>query len=159
MLGLFRVFVRHIKAHMVDGMDLHLVVDSSCNDVTRCQRQTRIVFLHKLLSVRQTKYTSVSAHRLGDEVRRMGLLGIVEAGRMELNKLHILDHTFGAMNHRNAVTGGYLGIRCRGIDCTCSTGCHQRHTTQIRVYLLRLGIEDIRTIALDIRCVVSNAHT
>ena len=49
--GLFRIFVRHIQAYMIDRMDLHLVVDGTSHDITRCETQTRIVFLHELLAI------------------------------------------------------------------------------------------------------------
>ena len=80
----------------------------------------------------------------------MGLSRVEQTRRVELDELHILHRTLGTIDHRNAVTGRNLGVgRCR-IDSACSTGCHERDTAQVGVYLLRLGVEDIRTVALDI---------
>ena len=77
-LGLLRVLVGHIQTDMVDRVNLHLIINRARNDVARCERQTRVVFLHELLAVRQAQNTSVAAHGLGDQIRRMGLRGVEE---------------------------------------------------------------------------------
>ena len=152
MLGFFGVFVRHIEADMVDGMNLHLIIDGSCYDVSRSEGETRVVFLHKLFAVRQPKDTSVTAHSFGDEVGGMGLFGIEEARRMELDELHIFNQSFSAIDHGDTVAGSYLGIGGSGIDCAGTACSHEGDTAEIGIYLLGFGIEDIGSVALDIRC-------
>ena len=144
---------------MVDGMDLHLIIDGTSHDITRSETQTRIVFLHELLAVGQTEDTSVSAHGFRDEVCRMGLGGVKEARRVELYKLHILDHTFGAIDHGYTVTGSYLRVGSGGVDRTCSAGCHEGDSAEIGVYFLGLRVEDIGSVALDIGRTAGDAHT
>ena len=159
MLGLFGIFVGHIEADMVDRMDLHLVIDRPSDDVTRRKTETRIVFLHKLLAVGQTQDTSVPTHGFGDEVGWMGLGGVEEARRMELHKLHVLDQSLGAIDHGDAVSGCDLGVGGGGIDSTRSAGSHERDAAEVGVYLLGLGVEDIRTVTLDIGGTSGDAYT
>ena len=158
MFGLLRIFVRYIQTHMIDGMDLHLIIDGTCHDITRCQTQTRVVFLHELFAVRQSQNTSVPAHGFGDEVSRMRLFGIEQTRRVELHELHIFDQSFGTIDHRDTVSGSYLGVGGGGIDRSRSSGGHQGDTAQIGVDLLGLGIEDIRSVAFDIRRASGNAN-
>ena len=159
MLGLFGVFVGHVKAHMIDGVDLHLVVYRTCHDVARREGQARVVFLHELFAVRQTKNATVTTHSLCDEISRVSLGGVVETGRVELNELHILDRTFRTIDHGDTVAGSYLGVGSGRIDRTRSSGCHEGDTTQVRINLLRLRVEDIGSVALDIGCTTCHANT
>ena len=150
MLGFFRILMRHIKAHMIDSMNFHLVINRTCYNVTRGERKTRIIFLHKLLAVGQTQDASVSTHSFGNEVCRMRLFGIKQTRRMELNKLHIFYYTFSTIDHRYTITSSYLGVRRSCINCTCTTRCHQRDSTEICIYLLCIGIKDVCSVTLYI---------
>ena len=38
MLGFLGVFVRHVKANVIQAMNLHLLVNGACNDVAWCKR-------------------------------------------------------------------------------------------------------------------------
>ena len=144
---------------MVQTVNLHLVIDSTSYDITWSQTQTRVVFLHKLFTIRQTQDTSVTTHRFGNQIGRMRLSGMEKCCRMELHELHIFDDSFGTIHHRYSVTGSYIRICGGGIDCSGSTGSHQRHATQISINLFRLRIEDISTVALNIGRTTSNANT
>ena len=73
----FGIFVCQVKAHIVQSVYLHFVVDGSCHDVSRCKRKAFVVFLHKLLSVWQSKHGSIATHRLGDKESRMCFRRIV----------------------------------------------------------------------------------
>ena len=156
---LLGIFVGHVQTDMIYRVDFHLVVYRAGHDVTRRQTQTRVVFLHKLLAVRQTQYAAVAAHGFGDQVGWMRLLRIKEAGRVELHKLHVLHHALGAIDHRYAVAGSYLGIGGRGIYSPRTTRSHQRDAAEERVDLLRLGIQYVGAVALDVRRTARDAHT
>ena len=65
--GLLGVFVGHIEIHVVIAVELHLGVDGTGHDVTRSERQARVVFVHELLPLHVAEHGSVAAHRLGDE--------------------------------------------------------------------------------------------
>ena len=51
---LLRVFMGHIQVNVIFTSEFHLVIDRTCYDVTRGERQTFVVFLHELLSVQRT---------------------------------------------------------------------------------------------------------
>ena len=70
---------------------------------------------------------------------------------MELHELHVLDDALGAIDHRDAVARGDVGIRGGGIDSPRAAGGHQRDARQERVNLLCVGVEDIGAVALDVR--------
>ena len=159
MLGLFRIFMRHIEAHMIDCMNLHLIIYRTSHYITRSQGQARVILMHKLLTVRQPQNTSVSAHRFSNQISRVCLFGIEQTRWVELHKLHIFDHSFGTIDHGDTVSGSDLRIGGRGIDGTCSSGSHQSNTTEIGIYFLRLRIQDIRSVALNIRSTACHAHT
>ena len=159
MFGLFRIFMGNIQAYMVDGMDLHLVIDGTCYDITRCQTQTRVIFLHEIFAIRQTKDTTVTTHGLCDQIRRVGLSGIIKTRRVELYELHAFHFAFGSIDHGDTVSGSNLGVRRGGIDRTSSTGSHERDTAEVGVDLLGFGIQDIRSVALDIRCTTGHTNT
>ena len=89
----------------------------------------------------------------------MGLGGVKETRRVELHKLHILDRTFGTIDHGDTVTGSYLRVGRRRIDSTRSTGSHEGDSAEIGVYFLRLGVEDVGAVALDVGCPTRHTYT
>ena len=78
---------------------------------------------------------------------------------MELHELHVFDQSFGTINHGYTVARSYLRISRGSIDRSRSAGSHQGDTTQIGINLLCLGIEDIGTVALDIRSAACDAYS
>ncbi len=68
----------------------------------------RRVALHELLALGIAQETAFAARALGDEHARA-----VDAGRMELHELHVLEGKAGAQNHGVAVAGADMG-RCAG---------------------------------------------
>ena len=46
-------FVCEVKAHKVQSVNFHFVVDGPSHDVSRSQRQSFVVFMHKLVAIRQ----------------------------------------------------------------------------------------------------------
>ena len=159
MLCLLRILVGHVEIYMVEGMLLHLIVYGTRHDVTRSQTQTLVVFVHKLLAVWQTEYSSVTAHCLRDEIGRMVLLRIVERRRMELHKLHVLHLSLRTIYHSNAVTcsdGRVGGSLVDGTRSACGNNCHLR---QICVNLFRFRIQDVCTVALNVGSAACHSHS
>ena len=150
MLCFLGVFVRDVKADMVQAVDFHLAVYGACHDVARCQTQPLVVFLHEFLAVGKPEDTAIASHRLGDEVGRMGLFGIEQYSRMELHELHVLYLAFGTIDHCYAVARRDVRIRRRCIDGTRSARCHEGDFAEIGVHLSCFGIEDVSAIALDV---------
>ena len=103
-LCFFGIFVGNIQIYMVVSTILHLVVDGTCHDVTGSQGKTGIVFLHELFAIHGAQYASVAAHRFRYQERRT-ISRVIQGGRVELYKLHILHRTFGTINHSDTVSG------------------------------------------------------
>ena len=127
LLSLLCILVCDVKAHMVKGMNLHLVVDGTSHDVTRSKTETLIIFLHELLTIRQTENTSVTTHGLCYEIGRVSLLWVEQYRWVELYKLHVLHLTLGTINHGYTVTCGDAWVGCCLIDGTSTTSCHKRY--------------------------------
>ncbi len=147
-LGLLRVFHRHVEANVVNAMYLHLVVYCSCHYVAWREREAWVIFLHELRSVGQLEHGSISTHGLGDEEGRVSLGWVVEHGGVKLHELHVLNRGLGAIGHRYAVASGYFRVRRGGIHGSGAASGHERDTREIRVNLLCLWVDDIGTIAL-----------
>ena len=110
-LRLFRIFVRHVQIDMVFTPLFHLAIDRTGYDITGSQGKTGIIFMHELLSAKVSQYSSISAHRLGDEERGT-VARMIQGGRVELDELHIFYGAFRAVNHGDTVSGSYQRV-CR----------------------------------------------
>lgn len=126
LLGFFRVFMSDIQINMVFTALFHFTVDGTCHDITRSKRQTRIVFLHKLLTTLVFQHGTVTAHGFSDE--EAGTVARMKEGSgMELNELHIFHCAFGTIYHGNTVTGCYQrigGIAINGFTASCGHNSH-----------------------------------
>ena len=80
----------------------------------------------------------------------MGLLGVVEYSRVELHELHISHRSLGAIDHCNAVARGDDGVRGGKIDGATATCTHDGNLRKIGINLLRLGVEHVCPVALDV---------
>ena len=80
----------------------------------------------------------------------MRLRRVVKHRGMELHKLHISHRSLGTIDHRDAVARSDNGVRGGEIDGTTATCTHDGNLRQIGIDLLRLRIQHISTIALDI---------
>ena len=149
MLRLLGILVRHVEVYMIKTMDLHLLIDGTGDDVTRSEAQPLVIFLHERLTVGQFQNAAVATHGIRDEEGGMCLTGMVETRRMELYKLHVLDFSFGTIDHSLTVTGSDDRVRRRLIDGAATAGTHHRYLTEIGVDLT-LRVEDISTVAVDI---------
>ena len=158
MLRLLRILMRYVETHMVDAVNLHLLIDSPCHYVAWCQRQPFVVLLHKRLAVGQSQYAAISTHRLCDEISRMRLLGVVEHRGVELHKLHVCHRRLCAVRHCLTVARGNDGVRRHHIHRSASPCAHQRHSRQIRVHLLLIRAQHVRTIALYVGSASCDIH-
>ena len=89
----------------------------------------------------------------------MSLARVVERCRVELYELHVLHRALSTIYHCLAVARSDDGVGSGLVDGTATTRTHQRHLAQIRVHLLRLGVEHVRTVAINIRCATCDART
>ena len=88
----------------------------------------------------------------------MTLGRVVEGCWVELHELHVLDQSLSAIDHRDAVARGYIGIGGSGIDSTRAARCHKGDAAEVGVDLARLGVEDLGSVALDIGCAAGDTH-
>ena len=139
-------------------MNLHLLVDGPRHDVARSQRQPLVILLHERLAVRQFQHAAVAAHRLGDQIRRVRLLRVVQYRRVELHELHVLHRRLRAVGHRDAVARGDDGVRRRQIHRAAAARAQHRHLGQIRVHLL-LRVQHVGPVAADVRRPSGHPHT
>ena len=153
------ILVRHVKAHMVDAMYLHFLVDGSCHNVARSQRQSLVVFLHERLSVGQTKYAPIAAHGLCNQVGRMCFSRVIQCRGMKLHELHVLHRALGTIYHCFAIARGNHGVGGGVVNSTASAGTHQRHLAEIGVHLLCAGVQHIGTKTFDVGGAPCHLHT
>ena len=159
MFRLLRVFMRHVKADVVDAVDFHFLVDGTRHDVTRGQGEAFVVFLHKLLAVWQAKDAAVTAHGLRDEIGRMRFSRMEERRWVELDKFHVLHRCLGTIGHGNAVARGDVWIGGSGINRSAATSGQHRDTRENGVDFLRVGVEHISTVTFNVGRTPRHFHT
>ena len=81
----------------------------------------RRVALHEALAFRIGEVAALAAHALGDQHA-----GAVDAGRVELNELHVLQRQPGPQHHAVAVAGLGVGAGAGGIDAAIAAGGQDR---------------------------------
>src|SRR5512133_3479613 len=76
---------------------------------------------------------------------------MVQCGRVKLDKLHILDGTFGPVNHGYSITGGYFRVGRVTIYLSCSTCSQQGYLRKDRMNFPGFRVQHICSVAGDIR--------
>ena len=142
---------------MVKTVNLHLLIDGTSHDVTRGKAQALIIFLHETLAVRQTENTAVTTHGLCDKECRMSFARMIEGSRVELYKLHVGYCALGTIDHRLTIACGNNRVGSGLIDRTATTGTHHSHLAEISIYFLSIRIEDVGSVAVDVRSATGNA--
>jgi hypothetical protein len=71
-------------------------------------------------SGRQLEQAAFAAHRFADQ-EGLGV-GVVQAGRVELDEFHIGDAAAGAPGHRDTVAGGGVGVGRVQVDLAGAAG-------------------------------------
>ena len=112
---------------------------------------------YERFAVGQAEDASVAAHGFGDEVGGVCLSGGEEGGGMELHELHVLHGAFGAVDHGFAVAGGDDGVGGGLVDGSASSGAHECDFGEVGVYLLRVGVEHVGAVAVDVGCAPGDA--
>jgi hypothetical protein len=122
--------VPRVEPDMVDTVLLHLEVDRAGDDVAWRQFGARVVAVHEALTEalaiavldRQQQVRALAAQRLGDQ--ETAFLRVVQAGRVELDELHVADAAAGTPGHRDAVAGGGVGVARVAVDLADAAGRH-----------------------------------
>src|SRR5438094_368666 len=136
-----RVTVRDVEVHALEAVHLHLVVDGARDDVARRELGARVVALHEHLAVGPTEHRPLAAQRLGHEE---GLrLGVIEAGRVELEELHVGDRRAGAVGHGDAVAGGDVGVGGVEVDLARAARAEEGRARGEALDLARRAVDDV----------------
>src|SRR5574343_332679 len=99
----FLPFVGNVQEYAIQSSLLHLEVDGTRNNVTRGQLGTVIVLRHESRSVRQAEQAAFATNGFGDQE---GLrLGVIQAGWMELDELHVGNPAASSVGHGDTVAG------------------------------------------------------
>ena len=147
-LGLFGVLVCHVEIHVVVAGELHLRIDGACHHIAWRKLQALVVTLHEPFAALVAQNGSVASHGLRDE-ERGAVAGMEQCGGVELDELHVLYRSFGAVDHGYAVAGGYQRVGGGEIHGPASAGGHECHLGQEGVDLARWG-EHICSVACDV---------
>ena len=131
---LCRILVSDIEADVIDAVNLHLLVDGTSHNITWCQREPLVVFLHERLAIGQFQDATIAAHRLSDEVGGMRLAGMMEDSGMKLHELHILHRSLGTIDHSDAVACSNDRVRGGEIDGSTSACTHDGDFREISVH-------------------------
>ena len=134
-------FVTDVEQEMVGAGAFHLVVDGAGDDVARGQLLALVEAMHEALAARQPQVAALAAHRFGDE-KGLGH-GVVEAGGMELDELHVGHPAPGAPGHGDTVAGSHVGIGGVEIDLARAAGGDDHETGAEGPHFVLLQIVDI----------------
>jgi hypothetical protein len=115
-----RGFCGDVQKHAVGPALFHFAVDGPSHDVARGEGFERVITVHEGLAGGIAQNAAFAAHRFADEKGFGG--GMIEAGGMELNELHIGHGGPRAIGHGDAVAGGDVGIGGVKIDFAAAAG-------------------------------------
>jgi len=93
---------------------LHHEVDGAGGDIARGERAPFVELLHEGVAAYILQFGTFAAHGFGNE-EGFGFR-VVEAGGVELDKLHVADRQAGAPGHGRAIASGDIGVGGVGID-------------------------------------------
>ena len=133
--------MRDIEKDALASAPFHLRVDRPGDNVARSEFPLRMMLLHEASALCIEQNAAFAAHGLRDE-KRLGL-GMVKAGRMELDELHVRNQRPGAPCHRHSVAGGDIRIRGIEIDLTASAGCEHVDIASQSLHLTAALVEHI----------------
>ena len=136
------VLVRHVEVDEVGTPLGHLAVDGAGHHVARGERLHGVVFVHELLAVGQPQDGPEAAHGLGDQ--EVGFLaGVVERRGVELDEFHVLGDRLGTVAHGDAVAGGDIGVRGRGVDVAAAARGDDGEFREHGLDLVGVEVQDI----------------
>jgi hypothetical protein len=134
-----------IEPYVVEAALLHLEVDRPGDDVARRQLQARVVRRHEARPVWQGQVRAFAAERLGDQ--EAALSGVIQAGRVELDELHVRDPTARAPGHGDPVAGRGIGIRRVAVDLPNTASREHDSGGRERLNPLVVDVEGVHAVA------------
>ena len=103
--------------------------------ISRRERLERMHALHERFAPEVQQFAALAAYGLADE-ERLGL-GVVQAGGVKLDELHVGDRGPGAISHGHAVTGG--DVRVGGVEVNLAAAARGEDDRPRRVGLDCIG--------------------
>ncbi|KAG0190646.1 hypothetical protein DFQ28_001761 [Apophysomyces sp. BC1034] len=133
--------VADVEVDAIDTPPLDLKVDCARDDVARRELSTFIVLRHEALAVGQLQSPTFAAHGLGNQ--KGTSIRMVQAGRMELDELHVRHACARPPSHRDAVAS--RGIRVRRVQVNF-TGAPGRQHGMRRLDCQRVAVFDVEHV-------------
>ncbi len=112
--------VGHVEHHVVVAGPLQLAVDRARHHVARGQVLHLVVAGHEGGAVAQPQDPALAAQGLADQERLRRR--VIEAGRVELEELHVADPRADPVRHRHAVAGRDVGVGRVEVDLAAAAG-------------------------------------
>ena len=113
-------FVCDVEVDTLGAAAFHFGIDGTGHNVARSEFLLWVLVLHETPSALIDQNASLAANGLRNQERFDR--GMVKAGGMELDELHIRDHRTGAPRHRHAVAGRDIGVRGVEVDLPTTAG-------------------------------------
>ena len=133
--------VGDVQINALGATAFHFGVDGPGHDVARGEFLLRIVPLHEAAAAFIDQDSAFATHGFGDEEGLDG--GMVETCWMELDELHVRDHSTGSPSHGDAIPRGDIWICCVEIHFP-ATACGQNGDIAAKGLDLACGlVEDI----------------
>src|SRR4051794_36807654 len=104
---------------MISAAPLHLIVDGASHHVARCQGFERMVFVHELKPIDGLENASLTTDGFANKERFC--LGMIEAGRVKLDELHVRNRRAGPISHGDAIARRDVWIGSVEIDFATTT--------------------------------------
>ena len=152
LLGLLGRHMCYVEVDKLLTANLQLVVNRTSHNIARSERLHWVILVHKLLAILEAEHSAITSHRLGDEERR-ALARVVERGRVELDKLHILGYSLSAVAHRNTIARSNFWIGGCVVDISATASRYNGEFCQCCENFVGLGVEDVSTEASQAACV------
>ena len=101
-------FVADVQIHAVGPESLHLVVDGAGDYVPRCQLGPRVKLRPEAAAIRAAQIGPFPTQRFGQQ--EVGVIGMEQAGGMELVELQVRHPTASAPRHGDAVPRAHVRV-------------------------------------------------
>ncbi len=124
--------VADVQVHVIQATLLHFEVDRARHHVARSQFGALVVFRHEAGAIGQLQQAAFATYGFRDQ-EGLGV-GVIQAGRVELDEFHVRHPAARAPGHGDAVAGGRVGVggveidlaraTCRQHGVGCGNGLH-----------------------------------
>ena len=140
-----RAQVRGVEQHVVDAVRFisKSIARATMSRGASSSRSSCAAM--KRVPSRQLQLRALAAQRLGDQ--EAALLRVVQAGRVELDELHVADAAAGAPRHRDAVAGGGVGVARVAVDLADAAGGQHDGERRQRLDALPVDVHRVDAVA------------